>query len=95
MGVKLDPKDARIHALVLALIGFIFGAIAGYRAISGELTGRTIGLKPAYRHFRTVPVVREEQPKKFRRANSLLWGIGVLGVGVGAFGIYFYRDLDD
>jgi hypothetical protein len=95
MGVKLDPKNARIHALAFAVIGFVFGALAGYHAISGELTGHTVDLKPAYRGFKTVPVEREDQPKEFRRANNFLWGIGALGFGVGALGVYFYRGLDD
>jgi len=95
MARNLDPDNARSLALVLAVVGFIFGSLAGYHAISGELSGHSVALKPAYRSFKTVPVAKANSPKEFRQANNFLWGIFVMGFGVGSLGVYFYRGLGD
>jgi hypothetical protein len=95
MADELNPTSVRRKALALAAVGMVFGGIALYCAASGEMRGKTFAINTHDRHALFVPVSRADAPADFRHANNLLWAMCVISFGIGAAGIWHYRDLRD
>ena len=93
--VSDTPKHTKWRAASLATAGIILGGIAAYYAASGEITGKTFALDNHDKHVLFVPVSRENASKDFRHANNFLWAMSILGFGIGAAGIWHFRDLRD
>jgi hypothetical protein len=95
MAPEITPRRSQWKAAVLASAGIILGGIALYYAASGEITGKTFVVDTQDKHVLFAPVSRENDPNDFRHANNLLWLMSILGFGIGAGGIWHYRDLRD
>jgi hypothetical protein len=87
--------NARRAAAIFAAAGIFLGGLGVYHAVSGEWTGSTVAIESHGKRIELIPILRTSAPKEFRRANDLFWAAGILGFGVGAIGIYFFRELSD
>lgn len=95
MASNIASKCSKWRAALLAAAGIIFGGIAAYYAISGEITGKTHALNMQVRYFHFLPVTREDAPEDFRHANNIFWGMSIFSFGIGAAAIWHFRDLKD
>ena len=91
----INPKKVKRKALFLIVIGTMAGGIALYYAVSGEMSGKTYALNTHGKRALFVPVSRAEAPADFRHANNFFWALCVISFGIGAAGIWHYRDLKD
>jgi hypothetical protein len=94
MASDITPKRTRYRAAALAAAGIICGGVAGYFAITGEMSGKTFALNTQSKRPLFIPVSREDAPQDFRHANNLFWAASIFSFGITAAGIWHFRDLN-
>lgn len=87
-------RNLSIKFLLWSITAILCAGMLVYHATHNEVTG-TATYRRFGKHDTAELITRESSPEKFRVATNLLWGAGIICLGVAAITFTFYRKLEE